>query len=71
MDEMTNEELGALIAERDYAEAHGLYDTIENPQELRMTDEQMSAMAQAMSTLSDLARETNSSLSDLIAKYAK
>jgi hypothetical protein len=71
MDEMTNEELGALIAERDYAEAHGLYDTIENPQELRMTDEQMSAMAQAMSTLSDLARETNSSLSDLIAKYSK
>ena len=71
MDEMTNEELGALIAERDYAEAHGLYDTIENPQELRMTDEQMFALAQAMSTLSDLATETNSSLSDLIAKYAK
>ena len=71
MDEMTNEELGALIAERDYAEAHGLYDTIENPQELRMTDEQEIALWSAVSTLNDLARETNSTLSDLIAKYAK
>ena len=66
MDEYTNEELGALIAERDYAEAHGLYDTIENPQALRMTDEQEFALAQAMSTLYSLASETNSSLSDLL-----
>lgn len=66
MDEYTNEELATLIAERDYAEAHGLYDTIENPQALRMTDEQEFALAQAMSTLSSLASETNSSLSDLL-----
>lgn len=71
MDEMTNEELGALIAERDYAEAHGLYDTIENPQELKMTNEQEWALWSAVSTLNDLARETNSTLSDLIAKCAK
>ena len=66
MDEYTNEEIAAMIAERDYAELHGLYDTIENPNNLRMTPEQEMAFAQAMSTLSDLAKETNSSLSVLL-----
>ena len=71
MSEYTDKELETLIAERDYAEAHGLYDTIENPSGLPMTPEQEMALAQAMSTLSDLAKETNSSLSDLLARYAK
>lgn len=71
MSEYTDKELETLIAERDYAEAHGLYDTIENPNGLPMTPEQEMALAQAMSTLSDLAKETNSSLSDLLARYAK
>ena len=66
MDEYTNEEIAAMIAERDYAEQHGLYDTIEKPGELPMTPEQEMALAQAMSTLSDLAKETNSSLSTLL-----
>lgn len=71
MSEYTDKELETLIAERDYAEAHGLYDTIETPSGLPMTPEQEMALAQAMSTLSDLAKETNSSLSDLLARYAK
>jgi hypothetical protein len=71
MSEYTDKELETLIAERDYAESHGLYDTIENPSGLPMTPEQEMALAQAMSTLSDLAKETNSSLSDLLARYAK
>ena len=65
MSEYTDKELETIIAERDYAEAHGLYDTIENPSGL-MTPEQEMALAQAMSTLSDLAKETNSSMSELI-----
>ena len=68
MSEYTNEELANLIAERDYAEAHGLYDTIENPSGLPMTPEQEMALAQAMSTLSDLAKETNSTMSELLKR---
>ena len=68
MSEYTDKEIEAIIAERDYAEAHGLYDTIENPNGMPMTPDQEMALAQAMSTLSDLAKETNSSLSELIKR---
>lgn len=68
MNDYTNKELETLIAERDYAEAHGLYDTIEDPNGLPMTPDQEMALAQAMSTLSDLAKETNSSLSELLKR---
>ena len=67
MSEYTDKELETLIAERDYAEAHGLYDTIENPSGL-LTAEQEMALAQAMSTLSDIAKETNSSMSELLKR---
>ena len=65
----TNEELEALARERDEAEKAGLWDTIENPNGLSMTPEQELALAQAVSTLSDLAKETNSSMSDLLARW--
>ena len=68
MNEYTETELATLIAERDYAEAHGLYDTIENPSGLPMTPEQELAFAQAMSTLSDLAKETDSTVSELLKR---
>lgn len=68
MSDYTDEELAELARERDYAEAHGLYDTIENPKELNMTLEQEMALAQAMSTLSDLAKETDSTISELIKR---
>jgi hypothetical protein len=69
MNDYTDKELEALISERDYAEAHGLYDTIENPSILLpMTEDQEQALAQAVSTLSDLAKETNSSLSELLKR---
>ena len=66
MSEYTNEELANLIAERDYAEAHGLYDTIEDPSILPMTEEQEQTLYQAVSWLSDLAKETNSTMSELL-----
>ena len=68
MSEYTNEELANLIAERDYAEAHGLYDTIEDPSILPMTDEQEQTLAQAVSWLSDLAKETNSTMSEILKR---
>lgn len=68
MNDYTDNELATLIAERDYAEAHGLYDTIENPTELPMTEEQEATLAQACSWLSDLAKETNSSLSEILKR---
>ena len=64
MSEYTNEELAKMAAERDYAEANGLYDAIENPS--GMTLEQEMALAQAISTISDLAKETNSTVSELL-----
>ena len=70
MNEYTNEEIAAMVAARDEAEANGLYDTIENPQALKMTPEQEAELARAMYSLYSLASETNSSLSELI-KYAK
>ena len=68
MSEYTNEELANLIAERDYAEAHGLYDTIEDPTVLPMTEEQEYTLHQACSWLSDLAKETNSSMSEILKR---
>ena len=65
MSEYTDKEIETIIAEREYAEAHGLYDTLENPSSLLTPDQEM-ALAQAVSTLADLAKETNSSLSDLL-----
>lgn len=64
MSEYTNEELAQMAAERDYAEANGLYDTIEKPSGLTL--EQEMALAQAISTISDLAKETNSTVSELL-----
>lgn len=68
MNDYTESELATLIAERDYAEAHGLYDTIEDPSALPMTEEQEQTLAQAVSWLSDLAKETNSSMSELLKR---
>ena len=70
MDEYTDKELETLISEREYAEQHGLYDTMEKPDEQLppLSESQEMALAQAMSTLSDLAKETNSSLSELIKR---
>ena len=53
--ELIKEEIEA----RDEAEANGLYDE-------QLTQEQEMTLHQAISTLSELAKETNSSLSDLL-----
>lgn len=68
MNDYTEAELATYFAERDRAEAEGLYDTIENPSGLPMTPEQELALAQAMSTLSDLAKETDSTVSELLKR---
>ena len=47
------------IEARDEAEANGLYDE-------HLTQEQEMTLHQAISTLSELSKETNSSLSDLL-----
>ena len=53
--ELIKEEIEA----RDEAEANGLYDE-------QLTQEQEMTLHQAISSLSELAKETNSSLSDLL-----
>ena len=69
------EEDEAYIAEqirlRDEAEAAGLWDdTMEEPaKKLNLTNDQEYILWQAMSSLAQLAKETNSSLSELIASY--
>lgn len=63
-----DKELSAYFAERDRAEAEGLYDTIEDPTVLPMTEEQEQTLHQACSWLSDLAKETNSSLSEILKR---
>ena len=50
------------IKSREEAEANGLYDS----EPMNMSWSQEMALSQAMSTLSDLARETNSTVSELI-----
>lgn len=72
MDEMTDKELEELARERDEAEKAGLfdndvYDTIENPgKTLNLTEEQEYDLWMATSALSRLAKETNSSMSELL-----
>ena len=68
MSDYTETELATYFAERDRAEAEGLYDTIEDPSILPMTDEQEQTLAQAVSWLSDLAKETNSSMSEILKR---
>jgi hypothetical protein len=68
MSDYTETELATYFAERDRAEAEGLYDTIEDPTSLPMTDEQEVTLATACSWLSDLAKETNSSLSEILKR---
>ena len=68
------EEDEAYIAEqirlREEAEAAGLWDTMEEPaRKLKLSNEQEYILWQAMSSLTQLAKETNSSLSELIASY--
>lgn len=69
------EEDEAYIAEqihlRDEAEAAGLWDdTMEEPaRKLKLTNDQEYTLWQAMSSLAQLAKETNSTLSELIASY--
>lgn len=70
MSEYTDKEIATYFAERDRAEAEGLYDTIENPTAIPMTEEQEQTLHQACSWLSELAKETNSTMSDLLARYA-
>ena len=59
MESMTFEIIKEEIEARDEAEANGLYDE-------HLTQEQEMTLHQAISTLSELAKETNSSLSDLL-----
>jgi len=61
------DDLEARANALDEAVADGLYDTIENPGD-RLTESQEYALWSAISTLSDLAKETNSSLSDLLRR---
>jgi hypothetical protein len=68
MNEYTDKEMSTYFAERDRAEAEGLYDTIEDPTILPMTEEQEQTLAQAVSWLSDLAKETNSSMSEILKR---
>ncbi len=68
MNDYTETELATYFAERDRAEAEGLYDTIEDPSILPMTEEQEATLHQACSWLSDLAKETNSSLSEILKR---
>lgn len=63
----TDEELEQMFKERDEAEASGLFDTIEEPDKvLKLTEEQEYDLWMAASTLSRLAKETNSSMSELL-----
>lgn len=64
MNDYPIEILDKMAEEREYAEANGLYDTIEKPSGLTL--EQEMALAQAISTISDLAKETNSTVSELL-----
>lgn len=72
MDEMTDKELEELARDRDEAEKAGLfdndvYDTIENPSKaLHLTEDQEYDLWMATSALSRLAKETNSSMSELL-----
>ena len=68
MNDYTETELATYFAERDRAEAEGLYDTIENPSAIPMTDEQEVTLATACSWLSDLAKETNSTISEILKR---
>ena len=71
---MTDEELAQLAQDREDAEKagvfdddHHLYDCIESPDsQLHLTVEQEMVLHYAASSLSDLARETNSTVSDLL-----
>lgn len=69
------EEDEAYIAEqirlRDEAEAAGLWDDMmeESVRKLNLTNDQEYTLWQAMSSLAQLAKETNSTLSELIASY--
>ena len=66
-DDFTEEELTEMARERDEAEASGLWDTIEEPEKtLHLTEEQEYDLWMATSALSRLAKETKSSLSDLL-----
>ena len=60
MSEYTNEELAKMAEEREAAEKAGVFS--HEP----LTCEQEAALAYAMSTISSLCKETNSSLSDLV-----
>lgn len=60
MIEYTNEELAKMAEDREAAEKAGVFS--HEP----LTCEQEAALASAMSTISSLCKETNSSLSDLV-----
>jgi hypothetical protein len=63
----TDEELEQMFKEREEAEASGIFDTIEEPgKALKLTEEQEYDLWMATSALSRLAKETNSSMSDLL-----
>ena len=68
-----DEELAQLAKDREEAEKAGLfederiYDCMENPSEkLHLTQEQEMALHFAASSLSELAKETNSTMSNLL-----
>ena len=67
------DDIGEIMEEREQAERSGvfegggIYDTIEEPDKvLHLTEEQEYELWRAASSLSRLAEETNSSLSDLL-----
>jgi hypothetical protein len=66
-EDYTDEELEQMFKEREEAEASGLFDTIEEPDKvLKLTEEQEYDLWMATSALSRPAKETKSSLSDLL-----
>lgn len=74
MDDYCEDDIGEIMEEREQAERAGvfegdgdIYDTIEEPDKvLHLTEEQEYELWRAASSLSRLAEETNSSLSDLL-----
>lgn len=69
MDDCIPEEyIRESLETRSFAEANGLYDNDVGSTNEKMSWEQEMTLHQAMSSLSNLARETNSSISELLLK---
>lgn len=62
----TNSELDELAREREQAERDGIWDDAGNPNLTTLTEDQEYDLWMAASTLSRLAQETNSTVSELL-----